>query len=123
MNIILYSHMVYISVYRLNTTEAVLSDVINVIDYNKHFIHSVKDLDGQIGIYLKKIYKYYSEHANLLLNKLEHNIEEALDQAVLTLLDLFKILNLYTDEPVNDTQSSEPRSVKQYYNSKIFAVE
>jgi len=76
-----------------------------------------------MGIYLKKIYEYYSDHANVLLNKLVDNIDELINQVELTLLDLFRQLNLYTDEPVNDMQSSEPRSVKEYYNSKILVID
>lgn len=76
-----------------------------------------------MGTNLKKIYKYYADNANVLLNKLSHNIDELIDQMELTLLDLFRQLNLYTDEPVNEMQSSEPRSVKEYYNSKILVID
>lgn len=76
-----------------------------------------------MGIYLKKMYKYYSYQADILRNKLVHDIDELMEQVELTLLDILKQLNLYTDEPVNDMQSSEPRSVKEYYDSKIFFFE
>jgi hypothetical protein len=76
-----------------------------------------------MGIYLKKIYMYYSEQANILMNKLERDIDELYDQVKLTLRDLLRQLNLYTDEPMNDMESSEPHSVKEYYDSKIFFIE
>lgn len=76
-----------------------------------------------MGIYLEKIYKYYLDNTNVLLDKLTYNIDELINQMELTLLDLFKQLNLYTDEPVNEMQSSEPRSVKEYYNSKILVID
>lgn len=90
---------------------------------NDYFIDSVRHLNGHLGIYLKKIYKYYLDNTNVLLDKLTHNIDELINQVELTLLDLFKQLNLYTDEPVNEMQSSEPRSVKEYYNSKILVID
>jgi len=73
-------------------------------------------------IYLKNTYKYYSYQADILRNKLMHDIDELMDQVEFTLLDILRQLNLYTDEPVNDMQSSEPRSVKEYYDSKIFVI-
>jgi len=94
------------------------------MNYNSdYFISSIRHLNECIGNYSKKIYKYYSDRTNVLLNKLENKIEELINQVELTLLDLFKQLNLYTDEPLNDMQSSEPRSVKEYYNSKILAID
>lgn len=101
--------------------KAVFADVIEYIDHNSHyFVNSIRYLNGKMGTYLKKIYKYYSYQADILRNKLVHDINELMDQVELTLLDLLRQLNLYTDEPVNDMQSSEPRSVKEYYDSKIF---
>ncbi|XP_060861024.1 apolipophorins isoform X2 [Metopolophium dirhodum] len=103
-----------------NTTKAVFSDVIDFMNYNSdYFITSSRNLNEQMGIYLKKIYKYYADNTNVLLNKLAHNIDELINQVELTLLDLFRQLNLYTDEPVNEMQSSEPRSVKEYYNKMM----
>jgi len=87
-----------------------------------YFIKSIRHLNECIGNYSKKLYKYYSDRTNVLLNKLEHKIDALINQVELTLLDLLKQLNLYTDEPVNDMQSSEPRSVKEYYNSKILVI-
>jgi len=57
------------------------------------------------------------------MDKLERDIDELIDQVKLTLRDLLRQLNLYTDEPMNDMESSEPRSVKEYYDSKIFFIE
>jgi len=94
------------------------------MNYNSdYFITSVRHLKEHMGIYLKKMYKYYADETNVLLNKLAHNIDELIDQVELTLLDLFRQLNLYTDEPVNEMQSSEPNSVKEYYNSKILVID
>jgi len=94
------------------------------MNYNSdNFINSVRQLNEYIRSYSKKIYKYYSDHTNALLNKLVNNIDDLINQMELTLLDLFRQLNLYTDEPVNDMQSSEPRSVKEYYNSKILVID
>jgi len=74
-------------------------------------------------MYLKKIYKYYLDNTNVLLDKLTHNFDELINQVELTLMDLFIQLNLYTDKPVNEMESSEPRSVKEYYNSKILVID
>ncbi|XP_026815483.1 apolipophorins [Rhopalosiphum maidis] len=101
-----------------NTIEAVFSDVIDFIDQNGHYFRdSIRYLNRQMEIYLKKIYKYYSEQANILMNKLARDIDELIDQVKLTIRDILRQLNLYTDEPMNDMQSSEPRSVKEYYDS------
>ncbi|CAH1725498.1 unnamed protein product [Aphis gossypii] len=101
-----------------NTTEAVFADVIECIDHNSHyFVNSIRYLNEKMGIYLKKMYKYYSYQADIFRNKLVHDIDELMEQVKLTLQDILRQLNLYTDEPVNDMQSSEPRSVKEYYDN------
>uniref|UniRef100_A0A2H8TZF4 Apolipophorin n=1 Tax=Melanaphis sacchari TaxID=742174 RepID=A0A2H8TZF4_9HEMI len=101
-----------------NTIEAVFSDVIDFIDHNSHhFVNAIRYLNEKMEIYLKKMYNYYSKQANILMNKFKHDIDELIDQVEITLRDLLKQLNLYTNEPMNDMQSSEPRSIKEYYDS------
>lgn len=112
------TYILQLPMLTLNTTKALFADVIECIDHNSHyFVNSIRYLNEKMEIYLKKMYKYYSYQADILRNKLVHDIDELMEQVELTLLDILKQLNLYTDEPVNDMQSSEPRSVKEYYDN------
>lgn len=102
---------------RLNTTKALLP---NAIDLYKHVdLDGYKKLNGDVEKYAKKMADYYKEQNKLLLDKLRRGHKQLFNELKLTLIDMYNILNKYTDKPVNDLSSTEPHSLNEYLNGKI----
>lgn len=82
----------------------------------------LRSLGHNIENYSNNMYNYYSEQTYLLLNNIKRRYDELLTQVELTLQDLYyNMLNEYTDKPVDEILS-EPHSLKDYINGKLFIL-
>lgn len=83
---------------------------------------SPRQLNGDINIHPKKVYDYYAQNMGVLLHQIALGFDALGHDGHLALIDLFNILDIYTDKPLNDMQSSEPHFVNEYLNGKMFAL-
>lgn len=98
--------------------------MVGTIDFLQYIeiVKSIENIKKHIDIYLKDMYNRYSKQIDLFMNKMARDYHRLLDHVNKTILDLLKILKLYSDKHMTD-MSSEPRSLNGYYNGKIFLSE
>lgn len=87
---------------------------------------SYKDLGGNIkdlNVYPKKVYNYWTQNIENLLHQLAVGFDKLESDGHLAMIDLYNILYMNSNKYIKGIPSSEPRSLKEYYNSKTFVLE
>ncbi|VVC28237.1 Vitellinogen, open beta-sheet,von Willebrand factor, type D domain,Lipid transport protein, N- [Cinara cedri] len=98
----------------LNTTEIVFAGEIEIVKNIEPVDVSFSNLYGDVNVYPKKVYEYYARNIEYLLDQLALGLDALGHDGNLALIDLYNILDTYTNKPMNDMQSSDPHSIKEY---------